>query len=100
MGPLHKNIQKEKVYAQAHQVNEVYFLLGVVVPTSKKRSSQNKSDSSHEDQNFERVKPYSNNQGGNDLGIVEIIDSIGNPSRTLTANNQVMIKTFLLSCYT
>lgn len=96
-GPPYKSVQREKVHAGAHQVNEGSFPLGVFVTTSKKRSSQNESDSSHGDQNFKRVKLYSSKQGDIDLGIVEINNCIGSPSRTLTANKQGMIKTFLLS---
>ncbi|OIT39744.1 hypothetical protein A4A49_23779 [Nicotiana attenuata] len=82
-GPPYKEAQKKKGPYQAHQVHKGSFPLGTVVPTSNKRPSQNESDSSHGDQNFKPVKPYSNKQGDTDLGVVEITDSIGSASRTL-----------------
>ncbi|OIT39497.1 hypothetical protein A4A49_57130 [Nicotiana attenuata] len=83
-GPPYKEVQK-KGPVQAHQDNEGSFPLGTIAPTSKKLPPQNESDSSHGDQNFKRVKSYSNKQRDANLGVVEITDNIGSASRTLTA---------------
>ncbi|OIT34403.1 hypothetical protein A4A49_61160 [Nicotiana attenuata] len=80
---LHIKNFKKKGLVQAHQVNEGSFLLRTVVPTFKNCPSQNESDSSHGDQNFKRVKPYSNKQGDANFGVIEITDNIGSASRTL-----------------
>ncbi|MCE3049316.1 hypothetical protein HAX54_044591 [Datura stramonium] len=59
------------------------FPSSIVAHDSKKRSSQGKSTSSHEDRCWKKVRS-SNKSGDADLVVLEIPDSVDSPLRTLT----------------
>ncbi|KAK4348268.1 hypothetical protein RND71_034607 [Anisodus tanguticus] len=53
---------------------------------SKKRPSQDESDSSHGDHNFKRMRACPSSLEDTNSPVVEISDSVGNPSRTVTTH--------------
>ncbi|KAK4368700.1 hypothetical protein RND71_012492 [Anisodus tanguticus] len=73
------------VYDQGHQGGKSSFSLSVVAHDSNKRLSPYESDSSHGDRNFKRVRACPSRLEDTNSHVVEISDSVGSPSRTLTA---------------
>ncbi|MCD7461828.1 hypothetical protein HAX54_047182 [Datura stramonium] len=76
----------EQVYDQDYQGGKGSFPLSVVAHVSKKRSSQDESNSSHGDHCWKKERPYSDKSGDTDLAVIKIHDSVDSPSRTFTSN--------------
>ncbi|MCD7464702.1 hypothetical protein HAX54_053254 [Datura stramonium] len=71
-------------FIKESQVCKGSFPSSVVAHVSKRRSSQEESNSSHEDRCWKKIIPRSYKSGDTDLAVDKIHDSVDSPSRTLS----------------